>query len=96
VTLKNSFMPPRTAFICDPQPSVKTSVSFSSVGSGPKSYRTIEPIAQPDVPYTSKIGNGFAALRHVALGHKHAKCVAANSVLFNHFVGNRKERRRNV
>jgi hypothetical protein len=31
-----------------------------------------------------------------SLGHKHAKCVAANSVLFNHFVGNRKEHRRNV
>jgi hypothetical protein len=28
--------------------------------------------------------------------HKQTKCVAANSVLFNHFVGNRKERRRNV
>jgi hypothetical protein len=34
-----------------------------------KAYRPIEPIAQPDVPYTSKIGNGFAALRQVALGH---------------------------
>jgi hypothetical protein len=34
--------------------------------------------------------------RPVVMGHKQAKCVAANSVLFNHFVGNRKERRRDV
>ena len=30
------------------------------------------------------------------MGHKQTKCVAAKSVLFNPFVGNRKERGRNV
>jgi len=43
-------------------------VVFRQMSFWVKGCRPIQPLAPPDVAYTSKIGHGFAALRHVALG----------------------------